>query len=322
MHLIDARSPGPLAIAPWPRGGEKLLTDLAAWRAAGIRHVVSLLQEDEAAEHGLADEAAACARAGLTFRSHPVPDFGVPASAAAFRALEDEILGRLARGGGVLAHCRGGIGRSGTLACALLMRRGFAAATAREIVSTARGLEVPETDEQRAWLEREHPLLPGGLALREGGWPGDIGAVSAFHARTYAREHGFDATFEAYVASAAAGHVLKGSPRERTWLAEREAIVVGSIAIVEDSPEVAKLRWFLVDPSARGAGLGGRLVEEAIRFSREQGYRSILLWTERRLAAAARLYERSGFRLVEERRGRQWGCEVVEERWELGLGAG
>ena len=92
------------------------------------------------------------------------------------------------------------------------------------------------------------------------------------------------------------------------------------MAIVAASAETAQLRWFLVDPSARGAGLGKRLLGEALSFARQAGYRDVILWTVSALPAAAHLYRSAGFRKVEERPGRMWGVEVVEEKYALRLG--
>ncbi len=149
--------------------------------------------------------------------------------------------------------------------------------------------------------------------------PGDLGEIVRLHGVVYAREHGFDPTFEAYVAEPLARFAISASPRERLWIAERGGAIVGCVAIVGASPLVAQLRWFLVDPSARGSGLGTRLLEEAIAFSRSCGYRSIILWTVSALAAAARLYRAKGFQRTEEKPIRQWGADVVEEKYELTL---
>jgi GNAT superfamily N-acetyltransferase len=150
--------------------------------------------------------------------------------------------------------------------------------------------------------------------------PGDLGSVVQLHGIIHGRECGFDTTFEAYVAAPLAEFVIAASPRERLWLAERAGELVGCVAIVAAAPEAAQLRWFLVDPSARGAGLGRRLLGEAISFARTAGYRSVLLWTVSTLAAAAHLYRAAGFQLAEERPGRRWGVDVVEQRYDLDLG--
>jgi GNAT superfamily N-acetyltransferase len=147
--------------------------------------------------------------------------------------------------------------------------------------------------------------------------PGDLGAIVHLHGVLYAREYGFDPTFEAYVAGPLAEFVKTGSAKERLWIAEKEARLVGCIAIVAASAEVAQLRWFLVDPAARGAGLGKKLLQEAVHFARECGYRSVILWTVSALTAAAHLYRAVGFRKVEEKPGHIWGVNVVEEKYEL-----
>jgi len=149
--------------------------------------------------------------------------------------------------------------------------------------------------------------------------PGVIGKVISLHGTLYEQESGFDPTFEAYVAGPLAEFVLRGSPRERLWIAEWDSQVVGCVAIVAASAEVAQLRWFLVDPSARSLGLGKRLLNDAVAFSRDHGYRSIILWTVSSLTAAAHLYRAAGFRKVEQKPGYMWGVDVVEEKYELYL---
>jgi GNAT superfamily N-acetyltransferase len=151
--------------------------------------------------------------------------------------------------------------------------------------------------------------------------PGDVGEVIRLHGVIHHAECGFDPTFEAYVAEPLAEFVKAASPRERLWIAERGGEVVGCVAIVESEEyeRTAQLRWFLVTPGERGAGLGTRLVNEALGFCREQGYETVILWTVSTLAAAARLYRRAGFVRVEEKPGRMWGVDVVEEKYELRL---
>lgn len=149
--------------------------------------------------------------------------------------------------------------------------------------------------------------------------PGDIGSIVRMHGVIYAQEHGFDVTFEAYVAGPLAEFALRSSPRERIWIAERDGRVVGSSAVVEVSADVAQLRWFLVDPDARHTGLGTTLLRETVGFGRACGYASMILWTVDRLDAAARLYRAAGFERVEQLPGRHWGLDVVEEKYELRL---
>ncbi len=149
--------------------------------------------------------------------------------------------------------------------------------------------------------------------------PGDIGAIVQMHGVLYAREYGFDHTFEAYVAGPLAEFACSASPQERLWIAERDGRIIGCIAIVAASPQTAQLRWFLVEPSARGTGLGKRLLHEAVAFCRDCDYQSIVLWTVSALTAAAHLYRSAGFKKVEEKPGRMWGVDVVEEKYELRL---
>ena len=160
---------------------------------------------------------------------------------------------------------------------------------------------------------------PPGIELRHDFKPGDLGTIVHLHGTIYAREYGFDETFEAYVAGPLAEFARIRAHRDRIWLAEREGRIVGCIAIVGASQNEAQLRWFLVDPSARGQGLGRQLLQEAVEFSKSQDYRSVFLWTVSTLTAAARLYQSFGFRKVEEKPCRQWGVNVVEERYVLNL---
>jgi GNAT superfamily N-acetyltransferase len=157
------------------------------------------------------------------------------------------------------------------------------------------------------------------ITLRTDLRPGDIGNIIYWHGVLYAREYGFDHTFEAYVAGPLADFVLHGSERQRLWLAERQDRLVGCIAIVAATAEAAQLRWFLVDPTVRGQGLGTRLLREAIGFCQACGFRSVLLWTVSSLESAARLYRAAGFRKVEETPGRGWGVDVIEEQYTLSL---
>ena len=151
--------------------------------------------------------------------------------------------------------------------------------------------------------------------------PGDMGWVIHRHGALYAQEYGYDEQFEALVAEIAAKFIQNfDAKRERCWIAEKAGEIVGSVFLVKKSKTVAKLRLLLVEPSARGLGIGKRLVDECIRFARQASYKKIVLWTQSELPAARHVYQQAGFRLVEEKPHRSWGRDdLVSEIWELDL---
>lgn len=133
---------------------------------------------------------------------------------------------------------------------------------------------------------------------------GDVSAIVKLHGAVYAQEYGFDASFESYVAGPLEEFAQMQGARDQIWIAESDGRIAGCIAIVAVDDESAQLRWFLVDRSLRGVGLGARLMREAVEFSRHCGIATVFLWTVSALTSAARLYTRFGFRRVEERPAR------------------
>jgi len=167
-------------------------------------------------------------------------------------------------------------------------------------------------------LSENSPPAPS-LVLRSHR-PGDMGWVIHRHGALYAEEYGWDETFEALVAEIAAHFVKNFDPkRERCWLAELNREPVGSVLLVKHTDEIAKLRLLLVEPSARGLGVGRRLVEECVQFARRSRYQKITLWTQSILTQARKIYERAGFILVKSEPNQAFGRELIGETWELDL---
>ena len=165
--------------------------------------------------------------------------------------------------------------------------------------------------------ERVEPKAPYLLRTHQ---PGDMGWVIHRHGVLYAKEYGWDERFEALVAQIAAEFIQKfDAKRERCWIVERQGAIVGSVFLVKKSDRVAKLRLLLVEPSARGLGIGGRLVDECVRFARQAGYRTITLWTQSMLDAARSIYCKAGFRVVKRERHQSFGHRLTGETWEMSL---
>jgi DNA-binding MarR family transcriptional regulator/GNAT superfamily N-acetyltransferase len=160
---------------------------------------------------------------------------------------------------------------------------------------------------------------PPPAILRDPG-PGDMGWVVQSHGSLYAREYGFDASFEGLVAEIA-GQFLTSfdASRERCWIADLDGSPVGSVFLVRHSDDVAKLRLLLIDPAARGQRLGQRMVAECIAFAQARGYRKITLWTQSILTAARKIYQDAGFVLVATEPHRSFGQSLIGETWEREL---
>lgn len=149
---------------------------------------------------------------------------------------------------------------------------------------------------------------------------GDIGWITRRQGMLYAQDYGWDETYEALVAEILAAFVKSFDPKwERSWIAERDGEVVGSVFVVRKSDQVAKLRLLYVEPSARGLGIGKRLVEECIGFARAKGYKSLTLWTNDILTAARHIYQVAGFKLIEEEPHHSFGKDLVGQTWDLDL---
>jgi DNA-binding MarR family transcriptional regulator/N-acetylglutamate synthase-like GNAT family acetyltransferase len=195
------------------------------------------------------------------------------------------------------------------------------------------GLLAPLADgEQRrlvgAILTMEELLVPDAAARGAAPWilrpprPGDLGWVVARNGALYAEEHGWDERYEGLVARIVADFVEQFDPRrERCWIAERGGENVGSVFLVKHPQRegVAKLRLLVVEPSARGLGIGRRLVDECTRFARQCGYHTITLWTQSILGAARHIYAAAGYRRVTEEPHHSFGHDLVAETWELAL---
>jgi DNA-binding MarR family transcriptional regulator/N-acetylglutamate synthase-like GNAT family acetyltransferase len=180
-----------------------------------------------------------------------------------------------------------------------------------ELIHAMRAIESvlsPAEKSASAYLLRQHR-------------PGDMGWVVQRHGELYWQEYRYDERFEALVAKIVADFIEKlDSSRERCWIAERDGEKVGSVFLVQKSKTISKLRLLLVEPSARGFGIGARLVSECVRFAREAGYTKMMLWTQSELRAARAIYQKAGFELVGKKRHQSWGRkDLAAETWEVRL---
>jgi DNA-binding MarR family transcriptional regulator/GNAT superfamily N-acetyltransferase len=158
-----------------------------------------------------------------------------------------------------------------------------------------------------------------GFVLR-GPRPGDLGWIVQRHGALYAQQYGWDESFEALVAQIVAEYAREHDPRrEAAWIAEVDGEPAGCVLCVRREADVAQLRLLLVEPRARGRGIGGRLIEECLRFAQHAGYERITLWTNDVLHEARRLYERAGFELVESAPHHSFGQDLVEQTWARAL---
>lgn len=219
-------------------------------------------------------------------------------------------------------------GRQTHLSLSAAGRAAFASLDARSRADMGTMLQaLPEADQERlVAATRTIQSLLGGTPERplpillRPHRPGDLGWIVHRHAALYTQEHQWDGSFEALVAEIAARFLKEFKPeRERAWIAEQGGEIVGSVLIVRLTDAIAKLRLLLIEPKARGQGLGRRLVEECIRFARAAGYAKIQLWTNANLLAARHIYEATGFRLVAEEPHHSFGHDLVGQTWERDL---
>jgi DNA-binding MarR family transcriptional regulator/GNAT superfamily N-acetyltransferase len=196
----------------------------------------------------------------------------------------------------------------------------------RDIGAMLAGLSESEQERVVAAMGTIETLIAGepGVSARRytlrAHRPGDMGWIVAKHGELYAGEYGWNHTIEAITADIVSGFLKNcDAKRERCWIAEMDGEPVGSVFLVRESDDVARIRLLIVDPRARGLGIGRDLVERSIGFAREAGYRRITLWTHAVLTAARAIYEREGFKLTRQWVHEDFGKPVDSETWELSL---
>ena len=238
------------------------------------------------------------------------------------------LLQRLRKAGLVSATAAAGDRRQRLLGLTARGRRTFGALDARSSreVAVLLGRLTPASRRRLVTSMRqvEETLSPPAEpapppALRAPG-PGDLGWVVQRHGELYAAEYEWNEEFEALVAGIVADFAAHADlRRERAWIAELGGVRAGSVFLVRQSDAVAKLRLLLVEPWARGRGLGHALVQACVGFAREAGYRTLTLWTNSVLDAARRVYQQAGFRMVGTERHHSFGHDLTSETWELSL---
>ena len=240
------------------------------------------------------------------------------------------ILLRLRKAGLVSATPAAGDRRRRLLALTARGRRTFGALDARSsrdvavllgrLSPKARGQLVQSMRRLETALSASSTAANAGRVALRAPAPGDLGWVVQRHGELYAAEYEWNEDFETLVAGIVAEFAAGHDPRrERAWIAELDGVRAGSVFLVRQSDDVARLRLLLVEPWARGHGLGHGLVRACIDFAREAGYRTLTLWTNSVLDAARRIYRQAGFREVGSERHRSFGHDLVSETWELEL---
>jgi DNA-binding MarR family transcriptional regulator/N-acetylglutamate synthase-like GNAT family acetyltransferase len=200
------------------------------------------------------------------------------------------------------------------------------AATDRQIADRIACMSTKQQGELVGHMQAVQRLLSGveqGAPVIRTCRPGDLAYVDYLHCRVYGEEYGFDlAEFERYVLPPMVKFIEQPDKEgSQSWVAEFAGSIVGGLTALRVDTETAQLRWFVVDPSCRGLGVGKELMGTAIDFCRTFGYKRVFLWTVDYLKAARHIYQREGFVLTESVRHSVWGQDLVEERWDLGLGS-
>lgn len=157
------------------------------------------------------------------------------------------------------------------------------------------------------------------IVIRDALEPGDIGAIIKLHGEYYFRNNGFDCTFEPYVAIPLSEFVLRNESSEKLWLVVKSGVLKGCIAIARNDNSTAQLRWYLLDESVQGLGLGGQLIDRALAFAKNRDYLKVILWTVTEQEKAIEIYKKNGFCLIEEKEHQLWGKTVNEQCYEKKL---
>jgi DNA-binding MarR family transcriptional regulator/N-acetylglutamate synthase-like GNAT family acetyltransferase len=206
-------------------------------------------------------------------------------------------------------------------------RKTFAPAEARsqrDVAAMLKNLGGDEQEKLVAAMRTIEDLLDsappaGEIVLRQPKF-GDFGWIVSRHAELYAQEYGWIEPFEGLCAQIVADFANNNDPGcERCWIAELNGENIGTVMLVKDSEDVARIRLLLVDPKGRGLGLGTRLVDECVKFARASGYKKITLWTHSILTAARHVYEQAGFMITSSEKKRRWSKDVVAEYWDMEL---
>lgn len=196
------------------------------------------------------------------------------------------------------------------------------AASQREVLSMLERLSEPEQQQLVDAMGQIHSLLNApepGYILRDP-HPGDMGWIVHRQAVLYAQEYGWNVEYEALLAEIVSGYIRDFKPgKERCWIAEKNGKGVGSLFLIQKDETTAKLRLLSVEPAMRGLGIGTRLVDESLRFARQVGYTKIMLWTNSVLTKARGIYERAGFRLVDEQPHHSFGKDLIGQTFERDL---